>query len=125
MFMGEEKTKANEWSNLIYFSFKTAVFVDIYFIEKKTHSLSGALSFLLAYVRFTCSEGPKGFVNWNFKEIGPWKLDHQIGPWEKAIFFHGPGCKPTLRNTKILTDPAPKSPQTPLPGQLLLQPPTT
>ena len=31
--------------------------------------------------------------------IGPWKLDHHVGPWKKAI-FHGPTswswCKPAL-----------------------------
>ena len=48
-----------------------------------------AWSYLLVHIRFTPSRRAKDFVYWFFKEIGSWMLDHQVGPWKKAI-FQGP-----------------------------------
>ena len=62
IIIGEEKRKTREWSNL-NFCFKT-IFLGIYTKKKPTHSLFGAWSLLLVHmIRFTQSEGPKGFVN--------------------------------------------------------------
>ena len=60
-----------------------------YIYKKTTHSQFGAWSFFLVHLWFTPSEGPKGFVDWFFKEIRQEKLEHEVGPWKKAI-FHGP-----------------------------------
>ena len=54
----QEKTR--EWSNLNVIK---AGLLDIY-LKKSPHSLFGAWSFLLVHIRFTPSEGAKGFVNW-------------------------------------------------------------
>jgi hypothetical protein len=32
--------------------------------------------------------GPR-LLKLNFYEVGPWKLDHELGPLTKAIFLHG------------------------------------
>jgi hypothetical protein len=68
------------------FFFKTTLFGHV--IKNSTRSLFGAWSFLLVYIRFTPSEGPKGFAN-RFLEksnLGSWimKSNH-----EKNIIFHG------------------------------------
>ena len=54
-------------------------------------------SFLLVHIQFTTSE-PKGFVIlWFFKEIRPWKLDHEKWP-SSMVRLHGPWCKHALSN---------------------------
>ena len=94
VFFGEENMKTKQWSNLIS---PKLPFLDRYQKHRHVHFF-GAWSFLLVQIRFTPSEGPKSFVNCFFKEIGPWKVNHQVGPWKKAI-FHGPLCKLTPMST--------------------------
>ena len=65
------------------------------------HTWMETWSFLLVHIRFTPSEGPKGFVNCFFFERN---RNMKVGPssrtTEKPI-FHGPTswCKPALRVT--------------------------
>ena len=64
IFLGEEKTKIRKDQRMVkldFFSFKTILFGHI--LKMSTRSLFGAWSFLLVHIRFTPSEGPKGFVN--------------------------------------------------------------
>jgi hypothetical protein len=63
---------------------KTASFGHI--LKESTHSCFDAWLFLLVHIRFTPSEGPKGFTNWFFEEIGPWMLDHRVRPWKEGHF---------------------------------------
>jgi hypothetical protein len=56
----QEKTR--KWSTLIFLFFlKTASFGHI--LKESTHSCFDAWLFLLVHIRFTPSEGPKGFAN--------------------------------------------------------------
>ena len=88
-YFGEEKMKTRGEKRMVklWMFFKPALFG--HKLKKITRSLFSAWSFLI--VHFWCI----GFVNCFFQEIGPWKLDHQVGPLEKAIFhgltswFHG------------------------------------
>ena len=56
------RKKTKYWSNFIFFLQKLP-FLNILFIKKLAHSLFGAWLFLLVHIRFTPSEGLKGFVN--------------------------------------------------------------
>ena len=69
------------------------------YIKKISTFTFGARLVLLVHIRFTPSEGPKGFVNWFFK-----KSDHQVGSWKRPsskVRFHGPWCRPTLSNCHV------------------------
>ena len=93
----EAKRRQRNGQTWFFFLLKTALFGHI--LKESAHSLFGAWSFLLVHIRFTPSERPEDFVKRFFWEIGPWKLDHQVGPWKKTIFMvrlHGPWCKPAL-----------------------------
>ena len=64
-FNGKMKTKTREDKRMITlesFFFETALFGHIY-LKNLAHSLFGAWSSLLVHIRFTHSEGSKGFVN--------------------------------------------------------------
>jgi hypothetical protein len=62
----------------------------VHILKKSAHSLLGAWLTLLVHIRFTPSEGPKGFVNLFFK-----KSDHGKRP-SSIVQLHGPWFKPTL-----------------------------
>ena len=82
----QEKTR--EWANLNLFYFQKCPFW-AYIFQKLAHSLFGAWSFFMVHIRCTPSEGPKAFKFCFFKEVGQWKLDHELRLLKKAL-FHGP-----------------------------------
>ena len=94
----EDKRRQKEWSNLSFS--KSDLFGHI--LKRSAHSLFGAWSFLLIHIRFTPSEGPKGFVICLFflKEIRPWKLDHEKRQPSPMVRLHCPWCKPALITRK-------------------------
>ena len=93
----EDKRRQRNCQTWIFFS-KSALFGHI--LNKSTHSLFGAWSFLLVHIRFTPSEGPKGFVNWSYKKSDheSWTIKSDRG--KKAI-FHGPWCKAALMTSSL------------------------
>ena len=84
------KTKEiREWSNLI--------FLQNYFFLGYIRRINAFTIYCMViplgpHSVYT-SQGAQRFFKLNFQEIGPWKLDHEVGRWKKAI-FHDPWCKP-------------------------------
>ena len=79
-----------------FFSFKTIIFGRM--LKKLAHYFFGAWSFLLVHIRFTPSEGPKGFVNWFFffkkPDHGSWTIKLNRGKRPSSMVqLHGPWCK--------------------------------
>ena len=70
--------KTRQWSNLVIIS--KLHFLGIY---KKTQHIHFLVHGHISWSKFGLHlEGPKGFVRWFFiywKEIEPWKLDHEKG----------------------------------------------
>jgi hypothetical protein len=64
------KTKENKIMVKLFFFSKLPFFCTY---VKKTHTrpLFDAWSFLVVHIWLTPSEGPKDFVNWSLKRIGP------------------------------------------------------
>ena len=83
LLRSEEKWNGQTWCFL--FSFQYCPFWA--YIKKKAHPLFGAWSFLLICIRFTPSEGPKGFINWYSRnrtmKVGIWSQTMAKGkpPW--------------------------------------------
>ena len=68
--------------------------------QKSTHSFFVHGHSSWSTFGFTPKEGPKDFVNRFIQQIGPCKLDRQVGPWKRPSFLvrlHGPWCKSALR----------------------------
>ena len=80
-----------------YFYFKNTLFGHTY--KQIDTSNIGAWSFLLVHIRFTPSEGPKGFIISSFKKLdhGRWTTIsyHEKRP-SSRVWFHGPWCKLAL-----------------------------
>ena len=86
-FLGEEKTKTREDKRMVELDLKTKIppkMPSLGKYQKNQHI------HVLVHGHFSWSTfglhlvgGTNGFVKWFFK-----KLDHQVGPWKKAI-FHG------------------------------------
>jgi hypothetical protein len=82
-------------AKLDVFFIKIALFAHI--LEKLAHSLFGVWSFLLIHMRFTPSEGPKGFVTWFFfkSDHGSWTIESDHVEWPSSMVqFRGLWCKP-------------------------------
>ena len=72
LFLGEEKMKTRYNERMVKLEFVSQNYPFWAYIKKNsTRSLFGAWSVLLVHVRFTPSEGPKGFCKLISKEIGP------------------------------------------------------
>ena len=80
IFLEKRRWRQKNGQNFIHFT-KSPFWT---FIKKKvSHSFLGARSLLLVHIQLTPSEGPKGFVNYFFQEIGPWKMTifHSLTSW--------------------------------------------
>ena len=80
-FSREEKIKTREDKRMVkldFFVFQNCLFGQILFKNWDIH-VFGVWSFLLVHP----SQGPMGFVICYFKEIGPWKLDHEVNPCKR------------------------------------------
>ena len=99
LFLGEEKMEENGQSWL--YCFKIVLLGHILQIQHicfMVHGHSSWSTFGLHLVRV------QRLCKLIRKQIGPWKLDHHVGPRKRPssmVWLHGPWCKPALSLLKL------------------------